>query len=119
MGPNRSTTHFHELPGEQETRADKITLTLLEKTPSGPYWNVRVEGGKDLSLFSDELVINLGHKRPAIRFTKDGMNTICSKCGGEVRYGVQCDLPNWWCMECGHHKLDEEHLLSQLQTIIR
>jgi len=61
------------------------------------YWDIRVEGDKNFSLFSDELVINLGHKRPAIRFTKDGMSTICSKCDGEVRYGVQGKIPNWWC----------------------
>lgn len=102
-----SANHFHELLGEHKTRADKITLTLLEETPSGPYWDLRVEGGKDFSLVGDEVIINLGHKRPAIRFTKDGMSTICSKCGGEVRYGFQGKIPNWWCTECGHHKLDE------------
>jgi len=98
---------FHELLYEQETRADRITLTLLEKTPVGPYWDIKVDGDRDFSLFSDELVLNFGLKRPAIKFTSDGMTTICPKCGGEVSYGFQEKVPNWWCEECGHHKLDE------------
>ena len=101
----RVCTLFHELLGEPETMADRITLTLLEKTPSGPFWNVKVEGVKTFSLSSDELVINFGPKRPAIKFTNSGMTTICSLCSGEVRYGVQGKVPNWWCTECGHQSI--------------
>lgn len=89
----------------EETMAHRITLTLLEKTPSGPYWDIRVEGDKDFSLFSEELVLNMGHKRPAIKFTSAGMTTICPKCGGEVCYGVQRNFPSWWCEECGHRRI--------------
>ena len=101
----RVRTLFHELLGEQETRidSDKITLTLIEKTPSGSDWNVKVEGGKNFSLFSDELVINLGAQRPAIKFTKEGMTTQCPKCGGDVRYGLKGKVP-WWCTKCGHKR---------------
>lgn len=104
---SESTNHFHDLLDEQEIRVDKLTLTLIEETPTGPYWDMRVEGDKEFSLVSDELVINLGHKRPAIKFTSEGMSTVCSKCGGEVRYGFQDKVTNWWCAECGYHKLDE------------
>jgi len=88
----------------EETRASRITLTLLEETPSGPYWDVKVEGDKNFSLFSDELVLNMGHKRPAVKFTSEGMTTICPMCGCEVCYGVQENFPSWWCEECGHRR---------------
>ena len=101
----RVHTLFHDLFCGKETRADRITLTLLEETPSGPYWDIRVEGTKNFSLFSDSLVLNLGPKRPAIMFTRGGMVPICSKCGGEIRYGIQGNVPTWWCDECGHHKI--------------
>ena len=117
----RVRTLFHELFCGNEIRADRITLTLLEETPSGPYWTVKVEGDKNFSLFSDELVLNLGPKRPAIKFTHKGMGTICSKCGGEVRYGLQGNVPNWWCTECGYNKLDERayDIRSQLTNVIK
>lgn len=85
-------------------KTGKITLILIEETSSGPYWEVRVEGDKNFSLVSDELVINWGPERPSIRFTSSGMDTMCPICGGEIRFGFQDKVPNWWCTECGHHK---------------
>jgi len=85
-------------------KTGKIMLILIEETSSGPYLEVRVEGDKNFSLVSDYLILNLGHQRPAIKFTKAGMSTICSKCGGEVRYGVQGKGSHWWCKECGTSK---------------
>lgn len=108
LSRSESTKHFHDLLDEQEIRVDKMTLNLIEEIPSGPYWDIKVEGDENFSLFSDSLIINLGPKRPAIKFTKANMTTQCPKCSGEVRYGVQGKVPNWWCIECGHHKLDEE-----------
>jgi len=115
MGLSRSESanHFQELLIEQETKADRITLTLLEKTPSGPYWDVRVEGDKEFSLFSNELILNFGPKRPAIRFTNEGMTTLCPECSGEVCYGVQCNVPNWWCERCAHHKISNISDITQ------